>query len=596
MDLREDSCSVTSDISAESIDPLLALVVAESAELETHAWAEHADPLILFASHQNESEHPECKMKDEDHPTYSQAMKGPFKKEYEKAIQKEYASLEANKVFSEPCVLPKGFKPLDTKMVLKRKEEEFPGQERRFKARLCTRGFKQISGIDYFETFSPVASLDSLRIFLTLMATMDYEIDAVDVITAFLLAPLTEEIYIKIPDGYANNHLLKGKVLKLQKALYGLKQAPMEWNKTIDEYLKSIGFTPTQSDRCLYVGTYGGQICYILLYVDDMLIATKDRKTMQHLKESVNGKFPIEDKGPVTFFLNMHLSRHRENRTITLHQLPKINKLLNDPRLSDSEKRHIRKTSKTPASSEEQLSVDQCPTSSNDTNFVDPSKFKSFVGMLLYISITARPDITTATSMVARFAHNPGKKHWEAVLRILRYLQGSKSMVLQLGGQMQYPTLLAYADADWATDKDKRVSRSGFVIFISNSLVIWSSKLQRSQALSSTEAEYISLTSCARLVIWARTLLAELGFDQEQPSVIYEDNKGCIDIATSSKSHPAVKHIDLRHHFIRDRIQVTKDITLVKIGTTEMIADMFTKALVFFLFNKHRTRLGLIQD
>ena len=155
--------------------------------------------------------------------------------------------------------------------MLKLKEAEFKGAVRRAKARLCARGFKQVQGIDFFETFSPVASLDSLRIFLTIMATMDYEIDYVDVITAFLLANLQEDIYIEIPDGYPNKHLYQGKVLRLLKNLYGLKQAPMEWNSTIDTYLNIIGFKSIQSDHCIYVGNFSGEICYILLYVDDIL-------------------------------------------------------------------------------------------------------------------------------------------------------------------------------------------------------------------------------------------------------------------------------------------------------------------------------------
>jgi hypothetical protein len=180
-------------------------------------------------------------------------MEGPFKDEFKVAIEKEYSSLFKNKVFSEPCSLPAGFKPLDSKMVLKRKEAEFSNSIRKCKARLCTRGFNQIAGIDYFETFSPVASIDSLRLFLSLMAIMDYDIDCVDVITAFLLAELHEEIYIEIPEGYPNREKYWGKVLRLLKALYGLKQAPMEWHATIHAHLVKLGFKPIHSDKCVYV-------------------------------------------------------------------------------------------------------------------------------------------------------------------------------------------------------------------------------------------------------------------------------------------------------------------------------------------------------
>jgi hypothetical protein len=569
---------------SEEGDPLTALAIAEAIEPESNESFDKLVYAILSDTYV-----------DTDNPTFAQAMAGPHKQAFLQGIASEYQSLRDNKVFSEPMALPTGFKPLDTKMVLKLKEAEFKDQVRVAKARLCARGFNQIHGINFFETFSPVASLDALRMFLTLLANMGYEIDCVDVITAFLLAVLPEEIYISIPPGYPDSHLYPGKVLRLLKTLYGLKQSPMEWNSTIDRYLKILGFTSIQSDKCIYVGTFNNEICYLLLYVDDILIATKTRTTMLGLKAAIHKQFPIKDKGPVTFFLNMHIHRDMKDRTLTLHQQPKIEKLLTDSRLTSEELKYIAKVSKVPASPDIILSADQCPTDENDPNAFDRTTFQSFVGMLLYISITARPDITTAVSSVARFSHNPGKTHWRAVLMILRYLKGTSRMRLKLGGNKKYPELKAYVDSDWAGDKSRK-SRTGFVVFLSGSPIIWSSKLQKCIALSSTEAEYVAVTAAARFVIWSRQFLEELGFPQETPTSIGEDNKGCIDIAISSKAHPAVKHIDIRHHFIRERVQDVKDITLEKIGTDVMTADIFTKQLPYPIFRKHRESLGMTQD
>jgi hypothetical protein len=257
----------------------------------------------------------------------------------------------------------------------------------------------------------------------------------------------------------------------------------------------------------------------------------------------------------------MHIHRNRSERTINLHQQGKIDKLLTDQRLTSEENIFISRISKTPAPADIILSPKSCPESSTSTNAVNCKKYQSFVGMLLYISITARPDIATAVSSVGMFSHNPGKDHWKAVLEILRYLQETKRLVLKLGGEKIFPELVAYADSDWAADKSRR-SRTGFIILLGNSPVIWSSKLQKCVALSSTEAEYVAVSSAARLVIWARAFLEELGFTQESPTIIIEDNKGCIDISISTNSHPAIKHIDIRHHFIRERIQIIKDLKL----------------------------------
>jgi hypothetical protein len=251
-----------------------------------------------------------------DTPTYEEAMNGPYKKQFQAAIDKEYRSLEEHKVFSEPCQLPKGKIALDTKMVLKLKEAASDLIERIFKARLCGKGFRQLFGVDYFITYAPVATFNSLRIFITVCVSIDYEIDNIDIKTAFLHAPLEEEIYIKIPDGYPVKKGQENMVLRLLKNLYGLKQAPYAWNKEIDEFLKSLGFKQLQSDRCIYIGNWKGETIYLLIFVDDIIIGTPNRTTMAEVKKRINDRFQIEDNGPITFFLNMHFIRDWKTRTM----------------------------------------------------------------------------------------------------------------------------------------------------------------------------------------------------------------------------------------------------------------------------------------
>jgi len=585
--------SSASDSSNQSdLDPLTMLASAYSTELDLTPEVMH-DLLV------------EDQMPNDLNPTFKEAMVGPFKLQFIAAIKKEYDSLAQNKVFSEPLDLPKGFKAIDTKMVLKIKEPEFHNETPIYKARLCGKGFRQIFGVDYFETYSPVATYDSMRIFLTLMAMMDFELDVVDVITAFLLSPLKEEVYIKIPDGYDIGATDTRKVLRLLKSLYGLKQAPRDWNANLDSYLRQLGFKPLQNDRCLYVGRFGNDgltVCYILVYVDDMILACKDRIIMKELKSKIHSKFPIKDKGPISFFLNMHIVRDRSTRTIRIHQMPKIERLLSDNRLTITERQIISKPCKIPAQDKDLLTKDMCPVTDKEKQEMVKVPYRSFIGMLLYISVTARPDIATAVSSAARYSHNPGRLHWNAVLQILRYLQGTRILKLQLGGKStqfmltsNFSLVKASADADWATERDDRRSRTGFAIYLFSSLIIWSSKLQPTISQSSTEAEYLSLASCARFLLWVRNLLQEMGFPSSAASIIEQDNKACINIAESYKSHPAVKHIDVRHHFLRDQILTQKTIELVKTDTTEMISDLFTKQLVYTIFRKHRERLGLVE-
>lgn len=583
----DDNVSMHSDVSDDSHDPLTSIfLILEEIDFNESRL------LTALSVHVNS-----------DTPTFAEARMSPLWPKYKEAIAKEYKSLSDLNVFSEPMDLPQGFKALNTKMVLRQKEAEFEGQERRCKARLCGKGFKQIFGIDYFETYAPVAGYEALRAFLTLMANLDYEIDTIDVITAFLLSELKEEIYITIPDGFPNAAKLQGKVLRLLKSLYGLKQAPRDWNQELDKHFRSLGFKPTESDRCLYVGRFGdkGEIsCYLLVYVDDIILAAPDRKLMKGLKANINAKFPITDKGPISFFLNMHFTRDRDAKTISLNQIPKIDKLIKDPRLTAEELKIVNRRSNVPALAKEILSKASCPTDETEIAEMESKEYKSFLGILLYIALTARPDIFTAVSAVARFSTNPGRVHWNAVLKIISYLCGTRTFTLVLGGRVNMigtsAKINATADADWAADVDGRRSRAGFIIYLFGSCVMWHSKLQSIVALSSTQAEFIALATCARMLIWLRSLLEELGFKSDSPSVIDQDNKACIDISQSSKSHPAVKHIDVRDYFIRDQIAIQKSIELKKVPTAEMASDMFTKQLPYPVFKKHRAALGLIPE
>jgi len=536
-----------------------------------------------------------------DSPTYDEAMNRSDKTKWLSAITKEYDALFLNHTFSEPMTLPPNQKAIDTKMVLKIKEPEIIGTEGRYKARLCGKGFQQIYQMNYFETFAPVATYNSLRLFLTIMAMMDYEIDVIDIITAFLLSNLEEEVYIKIPPGYPKDHK-KGQVLKLLKGLYGLKQGPLVWNSELDNFLKSIGFVPTVSDPCLYYRT--SDSTYLIVWVDDIILATPSTSNMTKLKQQITKKFPCHDKGPISLYLNLLISRNRNNRTIFISQPTKIKNVLTDDQLSDQDRITISRPSKTPAIATVTLTKEMEPNNTAEAEVMKTKPYRSILGQLIHICITARPDISTAVSCCGKFAQNPGIAHWNALLVILRYLQGTKSMTLKLGGvastinlsaqvnQSHNVELSAACDADWAGDTDERKSRSGYCIFINGSLIQWSSKLQKSVALSSTEAEYICLSSGSASVLWYRSILAELGFPQANPTIIDQDNQSAIRIAETKKQAPGVKHISIRHHFIRDRI-ASKEIKLNAIDTSNMKADIFTKNLAFPRFLAIRSKLGM---
>jgi hypothetical protein len=524
----------------------------------------------------------------QDAPTYEEAMAGPHRKEFEAAIAREYDNMRRHEVF-KPCLLPPGAKLLDTKLVLKIKEAKDANTPPKFKARLCGKGFRQVEGLDYGETFAPVASFDSIRALLSICANLDYELDTVDVVAAFLNAPLQEEIYIRPPDGYPMKNKEKKFVLRLYKTLYGLKQAPYEWNRELDKLLLKLGFKATKSDPCMYVGNYKAQKCYILVYVDDMLLATKDRKIMANLKAAIKAEYDITDNGPIEFYLNMHFERNRQKRTIYIHQQTKIQRLLDEMGM-EKYPRH-----NTPADSNLGLTSLHSPQNTTEQNEMKDVPFKAVLGKALYLAISCRPDIATAVSIVARFSHNPGEEHWLALLRILGYLGKSQGYKLQLGGSTgSEMELFAYADADWGGETESRKSRTGYVICINKSPIIWKSKLQTCVAQSSTEAEFVAIAHCSQSIMWLQTFMGELGLPTQRPCMVYEDNQSCIRIINNPKHHHGIKHVDIKLKFIRDEHLRGEHITIQKISTVNQVADILTKNLPQMPFSKHRASIGLV--
>jgi hypothetical protein len=219
-----------------------------------------------------------------------------------------------------------------------------------------------------------------------------------------------------------------------------------------------------------------GEICYYLLYVDDMILGTPNRTIMADLKKNIHSKFSIKDQGTIYFWLNMFFIRDGEARTIKVHQQSRIENHVSDLKLENTP------PVKLPADPNTMLSKDQCPETPADIAEMESIPYKSIVGRLLYISITARPDISPAVSQVGRFCHSPELAHWEAVIRIILYLKGTQNLSLKLGGKHNKIKIAAYTDADWAGEIDTRRSRAGYTIFKNDSLVIWCSKLQISVA------------------------------------------------------------------------------------------------------------------
>ena len=323
-------------------------------------------------------------------------------------------------------------------------------------------------------------------------------------------------------------------------------------------------------------------ICVIFgIYVDDIIAVSNDTEMLEAEKVALCKRFEMVDEGNIHYLLGMAIKRDRDSRILTISQPGYLEKVLD--RFCMQNCKPI-STPLEPGKKFQQLS-------SNDEPF-DIQTYQQAIGSLTYVSITTRPDIAAAVSVLSQYMSRPSRVHLMGVKRIMRYLKGTLNFALKFSVDESNPALIGYSDADWAGDADTRKSTSGYVFKIGNGTVSWSSKKQPTVAKSSTEAEYVALSSATQEAIWLRRLMVNLGRKMDTPTIVYEDNKGAIELAKNDEYHSGTKHIDVCHHFVRERV-LSKEIDVQYCPTEQMIADIMTKGLSKISFEKIRSMLGI---
>ncbi|GJY79854.1 putative ribonuclease H-like domain-containing protein [Tanacetum coccineum] len=441
------------------------------------------------------------------------------------------------------------------KWIYKVKLDEY-GDVLKNKARLVAKGYRQEEGIDFEESFALVARIEAIRIFIANAATKNMIIYQMDVKTAFLNGDLQEEVFVSQPEGFEDQEN-PTHVYRLKKALYGLKQAPRAWYDTLSKFLLANNF-------------FKG-----VIIIDDIIFASTDHNACNTFSKEMSSKFQMSMMGQMSFFLGLQVSQSPGGIFINqakyaLETLKKYGMNLSDP-------------VDTPMVDRLKLDEDLMGIP------VDQTRFRGMVGSLMYL-IASRPDLVFAVCMCARYQAKPTKKHFEAIKRVFRYLKGTINMGLW------YPkdnamSLTAYADADHAGCQDSRRSTSGSAQFLGDRLVSWSSKKQRSTAISTTEAEYIAMSGCCAQILWMRSQLKDYGFDFNKIP-LYCDNKSAIALCCNNVQHSRSKHIDIRHHFIREQVE-NRVVELYFVETNYQLADILTKALPRERFEFLLPRLGM---
>ncbi|WVZ76496.1 LOW QUALITY PROTEIN: hypothetical protein U9M48_024471 [Paspalum notatum var. saurae] len=466
------------------------------------------------------------------------------------AMHEELENFERNHVWDlvEP---PPNCHPIGTKWVYKNKQGE-DGMVVRNKARLK-------EGIDYEETFAPVARLEAIRILLVFAASKGFKLQQMDVKSAFLNGFIEEEVY---------SARFLDRVYKLRKALYGLKQAPRDWYARLKSFLLKSGFVMGSVDKTLFLVSRGGDTPIVQIYADDIIFGGSSHALVSSFAEQKRREFEMSLMGEIQFFLGQQIKQGPEGTFV--HQAKYTRDILKKFDMGDS------KPMTTPMSTNTALDADE------DGEAVDQKEFRGMIGSLLYLT-TARPDFHFAVCLCARYQASPRTSH--PVKRIFRYLKFTPELGLWYSSGSSL-SLRGFSDADHAGCRIDRKSTSETCQLLGTSLVSWSSRKQVSVALSTTETEYVAAASCCSQLLWMKTTLSDFSLRFGRIPLLV-DSTSAISIAKNTVLHSRTKHIDVRFHFLRDHYE-KGDIDLIHVVSANQLADIFTKPLEFDAFTRLR--------
>lgn len=498
--------------------------------------------------------------------SYRSAMQRSEKHKWLADMKREIKSMHDNECW-DIVDLPQGRTPVGSRWVYAIKRNE-TGAIVKYKARLVAQGFTQKEGIDYIETFSPTVKFSSIRGLIALATHGDFEIHQMDVSTAYLNGPLTEDIYMKQPEGF----IVPGsedKVCKLKKGIYGLKQSGRLWYQKIDNTLQGLGFKHLEADHCVYQRVSDDSLIWIALYVDDLLIVSNNISELKTFKQQLSSLFDMKDLGEAHFILGIEIIRNREEKSTLLSQRRYIDDILHRFGMEDC------KPVATPFQSGNKL----IKNTEESTSTTDIRDYQSAVGAIMYAMLGTRPDLAYAITILSQFSNNPSKEHQVAIKRIFRYLAGTRNLCLQYQATPSLKkSFFGCCDSDWASDQDDRRSITGIVFMLANGAISWQSKKQSTVALSSVEAEYMASTVAAKEALWWDYILTGLNQKIPKPISIRSDSQGSIALSKNSIAHSRTKHIALRHHFVREQVE-NGTIIMDYVPTEDMPADILTKPM-----------------
>ena len=514
---------------------------------------------------------------DLDEPqNHAEALRSRHAPRWLEAEASEHSSLikkEAYEVVDRPH---KSIQILKARPVYKIKRDS-KGDIIKFKVRVVAKGYLQKFGISYFDVFAPVSTVDGLRIIISIATQRNWGLRQFDVSTAYLNAPIEEEIYVEPPPGFEEPD---GRIWLLKKSLYGAKQSAKNWGDLLAKTLREYGFKLASADH--YIWTT--EELFIGLHVDDLAVAYATESALDKFTVFIRTKFEMNDLGELSYFLGIQISR---DRTLGITQLTQSGYI--DQALIKFGLEHANIVT-VPLNSGLKFTLADEPK----CTIAEHELYRAIIGTANWKAVWTSPEISFAVHYLSRFLTNPAVTHLKAAKHLLCYLKGTRNLgpVYRRDPSVapfpQLPNILyGFSDSDYAGDSDTHRSTSGYLFLLNGAAVSWKTKRQEVIALSSTEAEFVALSRAGQHAVSLRALLFELNAPQKDPTIIYEDNMSCITASTNVQMRGRMKHVNVRIYYIRD-LTIRDIIQPVHCATSLQHADPFTKNLALALLIPHR--------
>lgn len=559
--------------------------------------------------------------------------------EWKAAMQREYDMMLAKGVW-KLVERPKGARTMKCRWVFANKLNS-DGKVIGHKARIVAKGFTQIPGLHFTDTFAGVVRYESVRMLVSTAVCLGMFLFQGDYVSAYLNSPIPVPILMEQIEGWEvssldgcvrsdtvrvprqdglvyelttyippggdvsnwTNALLdpsalpippsldpptsfnansddpstsadeKSLVVVLDRALYGTVDGARNWSLTLSAEMTDLGYYESRADQSVRTRLRDGEHTITATYSDDVTGATTTKAGYRTAMSELGRKFEVKDMGELKFVIGMCVERNWEQGSVKVHVRPFLERTLDRFRMADCAPKY------TPLPPGISLTSAMSPTTDLEKEAMANIPYREALGCIMYAQYVARPDLSFAVALLSRFASNPGQQHWAAVLHVLAYIKATLHFALMYGGDgHQSIAPIGYTDADYASDVDTRRSYAGYLFLQGGGPTSWSTKLLPRPTLSTSESEYMAMTRAAQQLEWMHAQMSEMGLPQPRPAVLRADNQSSIYLARNQKHNARVKHIDVREHYIRDRV-ASGDIAIEYVPTTQNLADLLTKSL-----------------